>query len=337
MGTKMSLPTFTSSAAATPSASFRDFHVAEIKEALDTARTLTCSLNPPPSKSSPPPSPSRLGAGSPTLITPEIDIPLDGNYVLGFHLLVHRSLLKLGSLPRWPPDTQPTPFDIPSTTLPSTFSLSPPLNYFTLTTLYSSRFKILLSLPPKPPATSPVFVLAPVSSFYRVYNLLKRIAEAYQAGSLANTADGPKVDVKLGDDSDSQRKAAARKLQNHELDTECPICMEAKVEVACADCASAFCQKCRADWQASVMARSPDATEVVGCAVCHTDDGGPPDPPKLGGGGGSWHFEQWTQSDLVEEVDELEGLFGKEIEKLRSKGVLVTGGAQIEGFYEIKY
>jgi hypothetical protein len=36
-------------------------------------------------------------------------------------------------------------------------------------------------------------------------------------------------------------------------------------------------------------------------------------------------------------VDELEGLFGKEIEKLRSKGVLVTGGAQIEGFYEIKY
>jgi hypothetical protein len=149
--------------------------------------------------------------------------------VLGFHLLVHRSLLKLGSLPRWPPDTQPTPFDIPSTTLPSTFSLSPPLNYFTLTTLYSSRFKILLSLPPKPPATSPVFVLAPVSSFYRVYNLLKRIAEAYQAGSLANTADGPKVDVKLGDDSDSQRKAAARKLQNHELDTECPICMEAKV------------------------------------------------------------------------------------------------------------
>jgi hypothetical protein len=372
---------------------FQTYTIPSIKQALLIASSLVCPIGGPiggpvapsePTKAREPPSDDAGDDAGDHFFGRSESSVIEGGYINGFQLCVDRSLLKLGKLGKEERErveddgssdtTSPTPtlpcvasyttppslnpFNLPQHTLPNDFTTSPPLNYLTLSTLYSSKIKILIELPPVPPERelppvpperSQEYILCSVTSFYRLYHLLVRISECYEQGSCL---EGVKVSVNVADDekddaaSDEEvrKKIAANNAannvlkQNKEYDLECPICMASQIEVVCPTCASGFCAECRAEWQANVIGRT-GVEEVRGCAVCYTN---PSSPTSSSSGAkankaktpitSSWHIESWTQSDLVEEIDSLEGMVGKELDEIRRKGRRVTGRESLKGF-----
>ena len=69
------------------------------------------------------------------------------------------------------------------------------------------------------------------------------------------------------------------------------------------------------------------------------EEGGGVDQGKEGGVplSSSWHVETWSQNDLIEEIDSLEGMIGDELGKIRRGGRIVNTAKQLEGFYSIVF
>jgi hypothetical protein len=132
----------------------------------------------------------------------------------------------------------------------------------------------------------------------------------------------------------SQLDTTTRNIEKM-YDQECQICFESKVEIAL-PCSHAFCQDCVNKWKAREKKNNDATTDnaittATSCMLCRTKNEENNDNDDENGSN-NWQLETWSQIDVLETVDEIEGLLTSALNDERNQ--IGESSGTPEGIYE---